>query len=76
LDPWREPPLLAYGLASCIITAFAKCLLATFGAALLGCWIPVGIYYESQRFRWVYIVLYYLAVTLLALLIGYSIAMR
>lgn len=50
-----------------IKTAFSKCL---FGAALRGCWIPVSIYYEGHRFRWVYIFLYYLALTLLALLIA------
>ena len=57
-----------------VTTSFSKSLMGAIGASLLGCWIPVGIVYEGHRFRWVYIVLYYGFITLLALVIGYSIA--
>ena len=57
-----------------ITATFGKCLLGALGASLIGCVIPVGIFYEGHRFRWVYIVLYYLFISLLALVIGYSIA--
>ena len=57
-----------------ITASFSQCLIGALGASLLGCWIPVGIYYEGHRFRWVYIVLYYLLIALLALVVGHSIA--
>ncbi len=54
--------------------AIPKAALATFLGSMVGCWIPVGFYYEGHRYRWIYIVLFWILLLGLAMVIGYSVA--
>ncbi len=49
-------------------------VLSAMGISLVAGWVPIGFYYEGHRFRWVYIVGFYLATLVAALFIGLSVA--
>ena len=53
--------------------ALPETILGAGVVALVAGWVPVGFYYEGHRFRWVYIVLYYLVALLAAYFIGYAV---
>ena len=36
-------------------------------------WVPVGFYHEGHRFRWIYIIGFYLLVLMAAFFIGYAV---
>ncbi len=48
----------------------AETALGSLLVALAAGWMPCGIYYEGHRYRWVYIVFFYLVASLLSLLVG------
>ena len=55
------------------ISTMPKAFLGTMVVTLITGWFPIGFYYEGHRFRWIYIVAFYLAVLIAAFFIGYSV---
>ncbi len=60
------------GLGTTLLT-MPKALLGTLVVTLITGWVPIGFYYEGHRFRWIYIVAFYLAALIAAYFIGYSV---
>lgn len=56
------------------ILALPRATLVTLLVSLIAGWVPLGFYYEGHRFRWIYVVAYWIAALLAALFIGYSVA--
>ena len=59
------------GLRSTVAT-FPDAVMGTVGVALVAGWVPLGLFYEGHRFRWIYIVAYYVLALIAALFIGYA----
>jgi hypothetical protein len=68
--------LVGYGFAdglNAALMTFPKALAGALGASLLIGWVPVGFHHEGHRFRWVYIVGFFLLSLIAAFFSGYAV---